>query len=336
MKGIRILGLLTLSLLLSVSAALAQEKPSFWLPRPASATAAEVDSVFALIYWISVVFFALIVGLLVWFVIRYRKRAGHEEAVGRATHNTALEIVWSVIPTLLVILIFWRGFKAFMDMATPPQNAYEVLVTGQKWKWSFTYPNGYVDEMLHVPVDVPVRLVLASEDVIHSFFVPDFRIKKDAVPGRYTKAWFQAKAPGEHDIFCAEYCGTSHSDMRSSVIVHPPGEFEKWLDGAANFLDKLPPAEAGQKLYTSRGCAQCHSADGRAGIGPTFKRLWNHPVPLKGGGTVVADENYVRESILEPQAKIVAGFDPVMPTYKGRLKDQEITKIVEYLKSLEK
>lgn len=307
-------------------------EPSFWLPSRASSAAGDVDRVFNLIFGISLFFFLLVVFLMCLFVLRYRKR--RDEFLDRApNHNTPIEILWTVIPLLLVVLIFWQGFKVFLDMATPPQNAYEIQVTGQKWKWLFTYPSGYVDEKLHVPVGRPVRLVLSSEDVIHSFFVPEFRVKRDAVPGRYTKTWFEATRPGEYDIFCAEYCGTSHSDMHSTVVVHPPGDFEKWLAGAADFLSKLPPAEAGGKLFGSRGCAQCHSVDGRAGIGPTLKDLFGHPVPLRGGGNVVADENYIRESILEPQAKVVAGFEPVMPTYKGRLKDKEIGAIIEYLKS---
>jgi cytochrome c oxidase subunit 2 len=311
------------------------EPPSFWLPGAASTTAQGVDRVFALIYGIALVFFLLIVALMVVFVVRYRRRAGREAGEG-PSHNTLLELAWTIVPLALVVVIFWQGFKAFLDLATPPANAYEVLVNGQKWKWTFTYPNGYVDDRLHVPVDTPVRLVLSSEDVIHSFFVPSFRMKMDAVPGRYTKTWFRATTPGQYDVFCAEYCGTSHSDMRTTVVVHPAGEFEKWLEDASNLLAKLPPAEAGARLYATRGCAQCHSVDGRSGTGPTFQGLFGHPVPLREGGSVIADENYLRESIVAPEAKVAAGYQPVMPTYKGRLKDGEITAIIEYLKTLEK
>jgi cytochrome c oxidase subunit 2 len=308
---------------------------SLWLPDPASTSAAEVDRVFHLVLNISVFFFALIVFLMVLFVIRYRRRKD-QDAEAAPSHSTWLEVTWTIVPLVLVVIIFWQGFRVFLDLATPPANAYEILVTGQKWKWMFTYPNGYVDEKLHVPVDTPIRLVLSSEDVIHSLFVPEFRIKRDAVPGRYNKAWFRATKTGEFDVFCAEYCGTSHSDMLTKVVVHPPGDFEKWLDGASNFLDTASPAEAGSKLFGQRGCLQCHSVDGRPGIGPTLKGVWSHPVALRGGGEVVADENYLRESILEPTAKVVAGYEPVMPTYKGRLKDKEITAVIEYLKTLAK
>jgi cytochrome c oxidase subunit II len=191
-----------------------------------------------------------------------------------------------------------------------------------------------VDENLHVPVDVPIRLVLTSEDVIHGFFIPAFRVKKDVVPGRYNTTWFRATTAGEYQLFCSLYCGTSHSDMLAKVVVHAPGGFERWLDEAGSFLTKLPPAEAGAKLFLARGCAQCHSVDGRTGVGPTLQRLFGSHVPIKNGDAATADENYIRESILEPQARIVAGFEPVMPTFKGKLQDREITAIIEYVKTL--
>jgi len=312
--------------------------PGFWLPRQGSTTADRVDFLFNAVTGISIFFFVLITVVLFYFVWKYRARAGHA-AQSSSDHNQPLEITWTVIPLLIVIWIFWEGFTGFLDLQTPPANAYEVQVLGQKWKWLFTYPNGVVDDNLHVPPDEPVRLVMTSQDVIHSLFVPDFRIKRDALPGRYEREWFQAKEPGEYQLFCAEYCGTSHSAMLSKVIVHRSRpEFDQWLADAGNFLDKLPPEklwEGGLKLYNQRGCKQCHSVDGVSGIGPSFKGIRGHTQPLKGGAQVVVEENYLRESILNPQAKIVAGYEPVMPTYQGRLKDKEITAIIEYLKTLE-
>ena len=306
----------------------------FWLPSQGSEGAAEVDRIFGFVFWVSAFFFLLIVALMVLFVIRYRRRPGREDAEPSPRHNTPLEITWTTIPILIVIAIFIWGFKVYLDINTPPANAYEVLVTGQKWKWLFTYPNGHVDENLHVPVATPIRLVMTSEDVIHGFYIPAFRLKRDVLPGRYVKLWFQATKPGEYQIYCTQYCGTGHSDMWAKAVVHEPGGFERWLEDASNFLAKMSPAEAGERLYRTRGCAQCHSVDGKGGTGPTFKALFGHQVPLDGGKATVADENYIRESILEPQAKIVAGFQPVMPTFQGRLKDQEITAIIEYLKTL--
>lgn len=307
-------------------------EPTFWMPVQAANTAGNVDTVFYFILWIALIFFALIVGLSLLFVLRYRRREGRE-AEASASHNLPLEITWTIVPLVLVAVIFVFGFRNFLRLSTPPANAYEVMVTGQKWKWLFTYPNGYVDEALHVPVDRDVKLTITSEDVVHSLFIPAFRVKKDAVPGRYTNVWFRATLPGEHDLFCAEYCGTSHSDMLAKVVVHEPGGFETWLAGAADFLAQLPPAEAGERLYKARGCAQCHAADATAGIGPGFGGIFGKPAPLQGGGQAQVDENYLRESILEPQAKVVAGFEPVMPTYKGRLSDREITAIIEYIKT---
>jgi cytochrome c oxidase subunit 2 len=306
---------------------------SFWMPFQGSTTAAEVDWVFHVIYWISLFFFVLIVGAMVLFIYKYRRRAGRD-AEPTPSHNTPLEVTWTVIPLLLVIWIFYIGFKGYMNLRTPPANAYEIQVTGQTWKWLFTYPNGHVDEKLHVPVDRPVLLTMTSQDMIHSFYVPDFRIKMDVLPGRYTKTWFQARYPGEYRVFCTEYCGTGHSDMLTTAVVHEPGGFERWLDEAASLFATLPPVEVGARLYEMRGCTQCHSVDGTPRVGPTLKGVFGGTIVLKDRGSVTADENYIRESILDPQAKIVAGFDPVMPTYQGRLKDQEITGIIEYIKSL--
>jgi len=309
------------------------DEGSPWMPEQASTVAGTVDWLFNFILGISVVFFVAIVVVMVVFVIRYRRREG-QQAEASPSHNMGLEITWTVIPVILVVVIFYFGFRSYLDMATPPANAYEVLVTGQKWKWTFTYPNGYVDENLHVPVDRPVRLVMSAADVIHSLYVPAFRIKMDVVPGRYSTTWFEATAPGEYDLFCAEYCGTSHSDMLALVIVHPVGEFETWLAKASDFLATMTPVEGGRKLYQVRGCAQCHSVDGSAKVGPTLKGVFGASHVMADGQSVLADENYLRESILEPAARVVAGFEPVMPTYQGRLKDEEIMAIIEYIKSL--
>jgi cytochrome c oxidase subunit 2 len=311
-----------------------QADGGFWMPVQGSTGAAAVDRIFDFIFWVSVSFFVLIVGLMVLFVVRYRRREGREEAEPSRRHNTALEVTWTVIPIVIVIAIFAWGFKVYLDLNVPPANSYEVLVTGQKWKWLFTYPTGHVDENLHVSVDTPVRLVMTSEDVIHGFYIPAFRLKRDVVPGRYVKIWFRAVKTGEFQIYCTQYCGTGHSDMWAKVVVHEPGGFERWLQEAGDFLKKMSPTEAGERLHRTRGCAQCHTVDGTAGTGPTFSQLFGHQVPLDGGTTVLADENYIRESIFEPQAKVVLGFQPVMPTFKGRLTDQEITVMIEYLKTL--
>jgi cytochrome c oxidase subunit 2 len=314
---------------------LAAREPQFWLPPQGSTTAGEVDAIFDLILWISLAFFALIVGLMVAFVIRYRaRRAGQIGDSTAPRKSTPLELVWSGIPLVIVIVLFWVGFESYMDLRTPPANAYEVNVIGMRWRWQFEYPNGWVEDKLHVPADRPVRLVMTSEDVIHSLAIPDFRVKMDVVPGRYTEAWFRAPEPGTYRINCTEYCGEGHSDMLSEVVVHPPGEFEKWLEDASSFVDRLPPAEAGEKLYEKRGCIACHSKDGRGGVGPTFQGLYGRKVVFRDGSSLVADENYIRESIFEPGKRVVAGFEAVMPSFQGRLKDKDVTAIIAFIKSL--
>jgi cytochrome c oxidase subunit 2 len=319
--------------LVHAAAASTPEEGSFWMPPQVSTVAHGVDWLFGFILAISVFFFLLIVVLMVVFIFKYRHREGHQ-AEASPTHSLPLELTWSIIPVILVVLIFFFGVRAFLDMTTAPANAYEIQVTGQKWSWSFQYPSGYVDESLHVPVDRPVRLVMSSADVIHSLYVPAFRIKQDVVPGRYAHAWFEATQPGEYDLFCAEYCGTSHSDMIARVVVHPPGEFETWLERASSFLETMSPVEAGGKLFAARGCQQCHSVDGTGRTGPTLKGIFGHEVVTAEGGRVLADETYLRRSMLEPMADVVAGFEPVMPTYQGRLTDREIDAVIAYIKSL--
>ncbi|MEQ9411824.1 MAG: cytochrome c oxidase subunit II [Fuerstiella sp.] len=306
---------------------------SLWLPSRSSTVADDVDGVFSLILWICLAFFVGIVGALVWFVIRYR-RQNAAPAARTVHHSTKLEVAWSVIPFLLLLVIFGAGFTTFMSMAAEPEDAYEIRVIGKKWVWSFQYLNGYIDDTLHVPVDRPVRLVMSSDDVIHSLFIPAFRVKRDVIPGRYTSMWFEATKPGTFDLFCAEYCGTKHSDMYSDVVVHPSGEFEAWLEKASNFLETMAPADAGRALYKRRGCAQCHSIDGTQMVGPGFYQLYGQSAVMDTGETITVDDNYIRESILEPQAKARAGYKKVMPTYQGQLKDEEINAIIEYLKTL--
>lgn len=313
---------------------LAQLPETFWMPSQASTVAREVDTVFYLIYWISVFFFALIVGLMTWFIIRYRRRRADDQAQPSPTHSLALEVTWTAIPVIVSILLFVVGFKSYMDMTTPPRGAYEISVTGQKWNWLFTYPNGYVSDELHVPVDRPVLLTMTSEDVIHSLWIPAFRVKMDVVPGRYNRTWFEANTPGTYPLLCTEYCGVGHADMLSVVIVHPSGRFETWLESASNVLDTMPPADAGALLAQRLGCIACHSLDGSSGIGPTFLDLYGSTVVTRDGLQLIADDNYIRESIVDPMAVITAGYDPVMPTYAGRIRDREITSIIAYLKSI--
>ena len=312
---------------------MAQSAGSFWMPPQASTSAQEVDWVFYFVYWIAVFFFLLIVGIMTVFVIKYRRREGWEEEQTTESH-TALEITWTVIPILIVLVIFFFGFRTYMDLHLAPGNTLDIWVTGQKWQWFFKYPNGHIDENLHIPVDTPVKLIISSEDVTHSLFIPAFRLKMDAVPGRLTSAWAKATQTGTFPIYCAEYCGTGHSDMFAELTVHEPGGYETWLEEASNLLKSMTPVEAGAVLYKRKGCAQCHTIDGSADDGPTFLGIFGHTVKLSDGSTVTVDEDYIRRSLLEPAAQIVAGFENIMPTFQGKLKDEEIAAIIEYIKTL--
>ncbi len=311
------------------------ESPDVWMPLDASVTAYDIDWLYMFMVWGSLIFTAAIFAAMVYFVKTYkaRSRAANEIAEPSAEHNTTLEITWSIIPLLLCVALCVWGFQGFVSLRTPPKGSLEIHATGQKWKWLFDYPHG-TDDVLHVPVDRPVRIVIHSVDVLHSLFIPNFRVKMDAIPGRYTDLWFQATKVGEYPIFCAEYCGTSHSDMLAKVVVHPPGGYENWLIEQKKKMEDIPLPELGKLLYQKQGCATCHTLDGSKLIGPTWKGMFGRPSRFTDGTSVTADENYIRQSILDPQAKIVESFPPSMPTYQGKLSDRQLSGIVEYIKSL--
>jgi len=311
------------------------DSPHYWMPLDASVTAADIDWLYMFMVWGSVIFAAGIFAAMVYFCTKFRatSREANEQSEPSSEHNTALEIGWSVIPLLICIALFVWGFQGFVNLRTPPKGAFEVHVTGQKWKWLFDYKHGTEDK-LHVPVDRDVRLVLQSADVLHSFFIPNFRVKMDAVPGRYTDLWFHATQAGEFPVFCAEYCGTSHSDMLTTVVVHEPGGYEKWVKEMITIQESKPLPELGRDVYDKQGCSTCHSIDGTPRIGPTWKGLFGKTESFVGGGSGVVDENYIRESITDPTAKIVNGFPPSMPTYQGKLSDRQLSGVIEYIKTL--
>ncbi len=307
-----------------------------WMPVDASTFGADVDGPYNFLFWVSVVSALAIYGVMFYFIVKYRAKGREENEIGDQTshHNTALEITWSVIPLLLCIVIFVWGFKGYVNLRTPPKDAVEIHVQGQKWKWLFTYPSGLVSSELHVPVGEDVRVIIQSVDVLHSLYIPAFRTKMDAVPGRYTDLWFHATREGEYPIFCAEYCGTSHSDMLAKAVVHPPGGYEAWLKEREEELNNLPPVELGQKLYSEQGCSTCHSVDGATKIGPSWKGIFGSTHTFTDGTSATVDENYIIESINTPAAKVVQGFSPSMPTYQGKLNDKQLNGLVEYLKTL--
>jgi len=307
------------------------------LPPAKSTLAHQTDALFWFVHLSSLVLTVGLIAVIIYFVYKYRRKS-EDEVTPLITHNNKLEVTWSVIPLVLVLIVFGWGYKIFMNQKVIPDDAYEVNVTAQKWIWQFQYENGArTTGKLHVPAGRPIKLVMSSKDVIHSFYVPDYRLKQDVVPGRYTEMWFNAKEPGESIIFCTEYCGTGHSDMLGDIIVHEPEEFENWLAanaGGGSKPENLAPAEWGKQLTQEWACTTCHSTDGSKMTGPTWKGIFGHDAALADGSTVTVDENYIRESILEPNAKVVKGFPAVMNTYKGQLNDEQINAIIEYIKTL--
>jgi heme/copper-type cytochrome/quinol oxidase subunit 2/mono/diheme cytochrome c family protein len=441
----------------------------FWLPKQASTVAKSTDDLFNAILWICVFFFVLVTVLLLALVIKYRHRPGvkRDPAVG---HSMTLEMTWTIIPSIIVVFLYYYGFKQYMNLSIEPPNSYEVIATGRMWQWGFTYPNGYSDPELHVVVNTPVRVILESEDVIHSLFIPAFRVKKDVVPGRYNRLWFQATeadgavyvarlsidgqpadvavdANGEalnadknhtpyaihvtfsqlsdpvkaalnasagsvipadqtvrsytllnartiymvssgagdvvidsnatpaknevqfsalpgvvqaaltkmargstipptqaveyfpdavaYDIYCAGYCGTNHSTMRSRAIVHrSQADFDAWM-GIANDPNRFPPVELGKRLYMTQGCAQCHSVDGSPVIGPTWKDLYGKSQPLTDGTTVIVDDAFIHGFLPNPLARMPVGFPPAMPPYP-QLKPAQVNGIIAYMKTISK
>jgi cytochrome c oxidase subunit 2 len=302
----------------------------FWLPEAASTMASEIDSLFTFVNVVSAVFFVGVVTAILWFMYRYR-RQDPAERPSPVKESQLLEISWIVIPTILVLLVFNWGFKSFVAQKTIPDNAYEIQVQARSWGWSFEYPNGVTTDTLYVPADEPVKTTMSSQDVIHSFYVPAFRVKQDVLPNRYTSVWFEATKEGTYDLFCTEYCGRNHSEMDAEVKVVSRTRFDEWLESAAT-PDDIPLPELGEKLYTQQGCQGCHSLDGSDMVGPTWKGLYgktNHQ--MADGSTVTADANYLRESILQSGAKVVEGYQNVMPSYSN-LSEREVAGLIEFMK----
>jgi cytochrome c oxidase subunit 2 len=307
-----------------------------YLPSSSSTMSAEVDALFNFIFYTASIFFAIVLFSSVYFVLKYRRRQQNGLTSGLA-HNTKLEIVWTVIPTILVFIVFIWGFRSYLRLHVAPRDALEIKVTGQKWFWTFDYPGGANSlNELYVPVGKPVKLLMSSQDVIHSFYVPDFRIKMDVLPNRYTITWFEATRTGDFQIFCTEYCGKGHSEMLGKVKVVPDSAYTAWLERSSNDLPEgISLSDAGAQLYQSKACITCHTVDGTAGIAPSFKGRLGKVEQMTNGQEVLVDENYLRESILNPQAKVVKGFQPVMPTFQGVLKDRQIDALITYIKSLQ-
>jgi cytochrome c oxidase subunit 2 len=310
-----------------------------YLPEQASEHAAAVDWIHNLITDLSVFFTVLIVGAMLYFAIRYRRRNGKDHDTPRIEGSHTLEIVWTVVPTIVSIFLAYYGVHTYQAMRAVPENALTINVWGQKWQWSFEYENGKKfggkDIEFVVPVDQQVKLVMQSRDVLHSFFIPAMRVKMDVVPGKYTYLTFKPIKTGTYPVFCTEYCGLEHSNMMASLRVVSSAEYERWVNdrSAEMALSNLSPAERGKSLYASKGCNACHSLDGNRVVGPSFLKAYGRDGKFVDGTSFVADENYIKESILEPAKHVVEGYMPVMPSFAGQLTDDEIDGLIAFIKA---
>ena len=300
-----------------------------FLPEQASTISVEVDHLMYFLLAVSIFFTVLIFGAVFYFAIRYRRRSESEPP--RTQHTgLALEVVWSVIPFGLTMIMFGWGASLFFREARPPDDAMQIYVVGKQWMWKLQHMEGQREiNELHIPINRPVKLLMTSEDVIHSFYVPGFRTKQDVVPGRYSITWFTATKPGKYHLFCAEYCGTRHSGMIGWVYAMEPQEYQEWLAGGPSGS----MADAGARLFDDLACGNCHKPDG-SGRCPNLVGIYGSNVKLADGRTVKADEAYIRESILNPPAKVVEGFQPLMPTFQGLVTEEGVVELIEYIKSL--
>src|SRR5687768_3802478 len=302
-----------------------------FFPQQASAQAGQVDAIYFFMLSVTAFFSLLIATLVVVFAIKYRRR--HHSEVGAAIHGSlALELLWTVIPFLITMVMFAWGAKVFFDLYRPPAGAMEIYVVGKQWMWKAQHMDGLREiNELHVPVGRPVKLIMGAEDVLHSFYIPAFRVKADVIPGRYNVLWFTATKPGRYHLFCAEYCGTKHSGMIGWIHAMEPAAFQSWLSGGSRPAET--PAAAGAKLFQDFACISCHRDDAET-MAPQLRGLFGKTVELQGGATAVADETYIRESIVLPQAKIVNGFQPIMPTFQGLVSEEQLLQLIAYVRSL--
>ena len=299
-------------------------------PEQASTIAGQVDSLLLFLIGVSAIFAGSIFLMVILFAIKYRRRS-EKERPRPIRGNLSLEIIWTVIPLGLALVMFAWGAWLYFVINRPPADAMEVFVVAKQWMWKIQQPSGMREiNELHVPVDRPVKLTMTSEDTIHSFFVPEFRVKKDVVPGRYTTVWFQATKPGEYHLFCTQYCGTNHANMIGRIVVMTPEAYGAWVRGGGAAES---PAVAGARLFQRSGCAGCHLPDGK-GPAPSLVGVFGKPVTLTTKQTVIADEVYLREHILTPGSKVVAGYPPIMPSFAGQIEEENLLRIIAYIKSL--
>jgi cytochrome c oxidase subunit 2 len=298
----------------------------FW-PERASTVAGHVDALYIFLIGVTIFFTVIVFAMVIGFSIRYRR--ARNPVATQIEGSNILEIFWSAVPLAIAMVIFAWAAVLFFHLERAPKQSMEIYVTGKQWMWKIQHPSGNREiNALHIPANTNVRLTMISQDVIHDFFVPEFRVKHDVLPNRYTEVWFNATKTGTYHIFCAEYCGTKHSGMVGEVVVMEPAQYQAWLAGGAG--GSL--SQQGEKLFTQYGCITCHSGESGA-RGPNLAGVYGSTVHLSDGRTVAADDNYVRESILSPQAKIVAGYGPIMPTFAGQVSEENLISLIAYIKS---
>jgi cytochrome c oxidase subunit 2 len=302
------------------------------LPPQASAAALEFDLLYFFLTGVSAFFTVLVAFLVVFFTLKYRRR--HPDEVGADIHGSlALELTWTIIPLLLSMVMFGWGASLFYRMSVPPSDSMDLYVVGKQWMWKVQHPEGVreINEM-HVPINRNVRITLGSEDVIHDYGIPAFRVKMDAVPGKLTTMWFRATVPGTYHVYCDQYCGTGHSAMMGKVIAMEPQEYEAWLSGGGTIVAGGPD---GEQLFKDLACVTCHKPEPPS-IGPSLVNVAGRTTKLADGREVVADDNYLRESIMNSQAKVVAGFPPVMPVFQGQITEEQVMALIAYIKTQKK
>src|SRR3954470_10427068 len=301
-----------------------------FFPQAASEQAAQVDALYFFLVAVTAFFTALVGILVVVFAVKFHRK--HDTEVGTAIHGSlALELLWTIIPLGITMVMFAWGAQVFFHMTRPPKGAMEIYVVGKQWMWKAQHMDGAREiNELHVPIGQPVKLIMGSEDVIHSFFIPEFRVKADVIPGRLNTLWFTATKPGRYHLFCTQYCGTKHSAMIGWVTAMEPAEYEAWLGGGTSGGSM---GDNGAKLFQDLACITCHLENGQ-GRAPVLKGLYGKTVQLQNGQTVTVDDAYIRESVLNPQAKIVAGFQPIMPTFQGLVTEEQLLQLIAYVKSL--
>lgn len=303
-----------------------------FFPPAASTVATEVDLLYLFITALSAFFVVLVATLVVVFAVKFRRR--HPDEVGADIHGSlAAELTWTFVPLVLSLVMFFWGADLFFRLSRPPVDAVEMFVVGKQWMWKIQHPDGTREiNQMHVPAGQNIRLTLGSEDVIHDYAIPAFRVRTDVVPGKLTTLWFNATKPGTYHLFCAEYCGTNHSGMIGEVIVMEPDDYLAWLSGGAAG-PAVPPAQAGEQLFAENACITCHTGQPNA-IGPNLAGIFGSERALADGRTVLADDNYLRESIMVPTAKVHAGYQPIMPPFQGRVTEEQLMQLIAYVKSL--